>query len=485
MLFMGIDAGTQGVRAVAADENGRVVASESCSYAGINVSPEPGRFEQSAHDWYAAVVLAVSACVGQLKKQNISAGAIAALGVDGTSGTVLPVDKDKIPLMNAMMYNDMRAGREAALVREKAQALEKKLGYKFNASFALPKILWIRDNLPEVYAKTSLFLHQTDYIVGRLSGEYGVTDYSNALKTGYDLISERWPDVLEALGIGCGRLPRVAAPGKAIGKIQKAAALELGLSEDTVVVAGATDGYASALAAGAVNIGDWASVIGTTLVLKGVTKDLLVDPDGVGYSHKMPSGAYMLGGASNVGGKCLNVRFDRKDFSYYDRFVDSLSPTGVLIYPLTGRGERFPFLDPDAEEFITGDASDKKVLYTALMEGVGFAERLAFDRMQEIGAEVANVIYTSGGACRSDEWLRIRASILQKQLRVPAVIDAAMGSALLAASARFGSLSEAASRMIRFDKIVDPVPEKINRFDELYGAFAAECRARYKMGGRQ
>ena len=190
----------------------------------------------------------------------------------------------------------------------------------------------------------------------------------------------------------------------------------------------------------------------------------------------------MVGGASNVGGRCLNARFGTDRFKYFDQFVDALSPTGVLIYPLTGTGERYPFVDSQAKEFIVGDVSQENVLYTALMEGVGYVERLGYELNMRSGCTVGDVIFTSGGACKSDEWLRIRASILNRSLKVPAVVDAAMGMVLIAASAHFGDLPTAAENMLTFVKVVDPVQEKVARYDEAYQRFYEECKKQFAMG---
>lgn len=483
MLFMGIDIGTQGVRTVIVNEKGNVLASEASAFRDINIAKQPGYYEQSAEDWWLAAAQTVKACTVRISSLGFSAEDISTISIDGTSGTIVPLDTEYKPLCNAFMYNDMRASAEALQVHEAFSELEKSQGFRFNASFSLPRILWIRNNLPEIYSRAKIFAHQADYIAGRLCGEYCVSDYSNALKTGYDLVENKWPEELEKLGLDNGKLPVIVPPGSPIARISGKAAEQLGLSGKTQVVGGSTDGYASALAAGAVRVGDWASIIGTTLVLKGITEKLVIDPAGSGYSHKLPSGAWMFGGASNIGGRCLNNRFEKAEFALYDKTVDVLSPTGVLCYPLTGKGERFPFVDPEAVEFIVGNAEDRKVLYTALMEGVGFAERLAFERMESLGCNVGSGIFTTGGACRSEEWLRIRASLLNRQLKVPAVVDAAMGSAMLAASSHFGSLGAAASALIRIEKVVDPVYEKVQRFNELYGRFYEECRKRYRLGG--
>lgn len=470
MLFMGIDIGTQGVRAVVADSRGQVCAGASEGFRKLNCAAEEGYYEQEADSWWEAVRAVLGKCMEQLKLHGRSGEEISAVSIDGTSGTVLPLDSQYRPLSPALMYNDMRSKEQAYKTHRVGIALEEKMGLRFNASFALPKFLWIKENMPEVYEKTEIFVHQSDYITGKLTGEYRITDYSNALKSGYDLVEDCWPDFIQnVLGIEINRLPKVIAPGYKIAEVLPDIAKEFGFSKKTAVVAGATDGYASALAAGAVKAGDWASIIGTTLVLKGVTEKLMIDPAGSSYSHKLPSGCWMLGGAANIGGRCLNDYFPGESFETMNRTVMHHVPTGVISYPLHGRGERFPFLDPDATALFLGDISDREVHYTAIMEGVAYAERLAFERMISCGAPVGEVIYTTGGACKSKEWLKIRASVLNHRLVVPREVDAAMGCAILAASTScYHSLEEASAEMINFAEVIDPDEKLTGRYEELY-----------------
>lgn len=476
MLFMGIDAGTQGVRCVVSDAAGQLAAAKSVPFETLNIARTEGWLEQSPAHWQAAAEAAITGCTAQLRQQGLPAEEIRAISVDGTSGTILALDAGHRPLTDGIMYNDPRARAEAARVHAALAGQEAKLGYRFGASFSLPRALWVKEHLPEVYGKTALFAHQSDYVAGLLCGEYAVSDYSNALKTGYDLLDGRWPgEIASALGIDTEKLPRIVRPGAPIAPVTSEAAARLGLSEKTMVVGGSTDGYASALAAGAVKPGRWASVIGTTFVLKGVTEQLVLDPSGASYSHRLPSGAWLLGGAGNIGGRTLNAAAAGRDFDALNAEAEALVPTGVRCYPLPGRGERFPFVDPACEPFYVGDVFGGK-LYPAVMEGVAFAERLALERMAKLGCPVGDVLYAAGGACRSELWLRIRASVLGRQIRVPAVVDAAMGSALLAASGEFGGLEHAAEAMIRYDRTVDPDPALAAPYAEIYARFLDDVR---------
>ena len=478
MLYMGVDVGTQGVRCVVSDETGRLAAAKSVPFRTINLASVPGWQEQSPADWQAAAEGAIADCVKQLRDAGHDPGEIRAISIDGTSGTIVALDKDHRPLTQGIMYNDPRAGAQAARAHAALGDQEKKLGYKFGASYSLPRIMWVREERPEVYEKTTLFAHQADYIAGLLCGEFAASDYSNALKTGYDLLDGRWPEGFAALGVDIEKLPRIVRPGEPIAPVSRQAADRLGLSTDTLVTGGSTDGYASALAAGAVSAGRWASIIGTTFVLKGVTGSLVIDPNGSSYSHRLPSGEWLLGGASNIGGRALNAAAAGRDFAALDAEAEAMIPTGVRSYPLFGRGERFPFVDPACEPFYVGDVTGGR-LYPAVMEGVGFAERLAYDHMIHLGCKVGDTVYTTGGACRSDLWLRIRSAILDRRLKVPAVVDAAMGSALLAASGDMGGLGEAAARMITYVKTVEPDPALADAYRDIYGRFLTDMQKLY------
>ena len=479
MLYMGIDVGTQGVRCVVSDGAGGIVAARSVPFERLNIAETAGWYEQSPDDWQAAAEGAIRGCVSDMKDAGLDPAAVAVISIDGTSGTILALDAAHRPLTRGIMYNDPRARAQAARVHAALAAQEAKLGYRFGASFSLPRILWVMENLPEVYERTAVFAHQADYVAGLLCGEFAVSDYSNALKTGYDLADGRWPgEIASALGIDIARLPRIVRPGAPIAPVTRAAAERLGLSEKTMVVGGSTDGYASALAAGAVRTGCWASIIGTTFVLKGVTEKLVIDPEGSSYSHLLPSGEWLLGGAGNIGGRALNACAAGRDFDALNAASEALIPTGVRCYPLPGRGERFPFVNPDCPPFYIGDIFGGR-LYPAIMEGVGFAERLAFQRMEKLGCAVGDVISTTGGACRSPLWLRIRASILNRQLKVPQVVDAAMGSALLAASDAMGGLACAAESMVRTRSVVDPDPALVAPYEEIYGQFLEDVRRNY------
>lgn len=276
MFVLGIDVGTQGARVVACDPQG-IVQAQADEPFDLKTTPAlPPRWaEQEPERWWAAVAACLGRIVTTLHQQGYQPEAVQALAVTSTSGTILPIDKNGQALRPAMMYNDSRAQAEAEEVQAAGRELAAALGYRFNASYALAKILWLRRHKPQLFETTHRFIHAADFIVGRLTGEYGVTNFSDALKTGYDILHENWPRFIkDDLGIPFHQLPAVVRPGTVIAQTSPVCRQATGLPAGLPVLAGMTDGCASQISTGAVAPGDWNSTLGTTLVIKGVTAQL-------------------------------------------------------------------------------------------------------------------------------------------------------------------------------------------------------------------
>lgn len=499
-FVIGIDVGTQGARVIACDPQGGVHAQATESFALVSHSELPPRWaEQEPEMWWAAVTTCLRRVIADLRRKY-SPEAIAALAVTSTSGTILPVDAQGNPLRPALMYNDSRAQAEAEEVQAAGSELAAALGYRFNASFALAKILWLRRHEAALFERTHRFIHAADFIVGRLTGEGGLTNFSDALKTGYDVQHEHWPDFIEnRLGIPVDRLPGVVRPGTVIARVSPACAGATGLPAGLPVLAGMTDGCTSQISTGAVAPGDWNSTLGTTLVVKGVTEQLLLDPQGRIYSHRHPAGYWLPGGASNTGGEALALRFPSETWAEFNAQALALAPTDTVIYPLTRLGERFPFAQPAAEGFVLDlksgtlapyppqpdslptlqpsnlPASD----YTAHLEGVGYVERLAYELLAGLGAQIGETLYSAGGATRSRAWSQLRADILGRSLVRPEVTGGAMGAAILAAAGTwYNGLIPAARAMVRLMERVEPRPALAGAYEERYQRFKEVCAAR-------
>ncbi len=486
-LVVGLDVGTQGARAIACDESGDIVAQSSCAFdAAARVANLPaGWFEQDPQAWWRAAAACLSSVASSLPRIGRQAGQIAAIAVDSTSGTVLPVDQAGSALRAAIMYNDTRAQVESRECNDAGRELTGKLGYRFGSSFGLPKVLWLRRNEPDTWRACSKVIHAADYVVGKLTGDHGVSDDSNALKTGYDLVDLRWPDfVSDVLGIERDKLPAVVTAGEPIGRVTAECAALTGLEQGTVVVAGVSDGTAGFIASGASAVGEWNSTIGTTLVIRGISEELIKDPKGRVYCHRHPDGWWLPGGASNVGGECLAKLFPDADYDALNHEAAALIPSGLVCYPLVRPGERLPFVDADVEGFLPGADAEPARLYAACLEGVAFAERWCYELMEDLGAEVGDVIYTTGGGAKSVTWMRIRAAVTTRLIVRPAVTEPAMGAAVVAASRTlYSSLTEASKAMVRRDLVVDPEYRLVAAYEARYRQFRAECAARGLGGG--
>jgi sugar (pentulose or hexulose) kinase len=483
VILLGIDVGTQGARVLACDPQGAVLAQAGEAFAARPPGELPaGWFEQHPDDWWTATTACLRRVVGLLANGGHAPAAIAGLSVASTSGSVCLVDAAGQPQGPALMYNDARAVAEAQEVSAAGAALEAKLGYRFASSYALPKLLWLKRHQPARFEAARHILSPTDFIVGRLSGQFDVSDYNNALKTGFDLLDECWPEFIERdLGIPRERLPHIVAPGTPVGQVTEQAAAATGLAAGTPVLAGTTDGCAAQVSTGAVAPGEWNSTLGTTLVLKGVTRSLLRDPLGRIYCHRHPDGYWLAGGASNVGGECIAQRFPAAHLERLNAAALAHAPSDLIIYPLVARGERFPFVRPQAQGFTLGDSAgaSEEMLYTAYLEGVGYVERLAYETLHGLGAELGDAIYAAGGATGSGAWLQLRADILGRALWVPRAGGSAMGAAIVAAAgALYGGIVPAAQAMVRIEAHVEPRPALRAQYDERYARFCAACRER-------
>jgi xylulokinase len=478
-LAVGIDVGTGGVRALVVSMNGTVVSQSSVPFETEVVRPQRGRHEQRPEIWWGAVCQATSKLVADLRDVGRSTEQLAAVSVDGTSGTVVALDAGGTPLRSALMYNDPRATEEAEELNHLAGPFCHKLGYQFKSSFALAKVLWIAKHEPQTFEKTARFAHQADYIGGRMSGELGVTDYSNALKTGYDLVEERWPDWIRSLPGVRERLPRVVPPATTIGSVSAEAAAATSLPPGIPVVAGATDGTAACLASGARRPGDYNTTLGTTLVFKGLSQRICRHPQGLIYCHKLPGGLWLPGAASNTGGEWIPTFFPDDDPQEMDTFAEPRLPGRYVAYPLVREGERFPFLSEFARGFCLPEPDSPEDRYAAYLVGVALVERLAYDVMEDVSGTSGGDVFSTGGGSRSDIWMQCRADALGRVVHRPACPESAFGSAVLAAAgAATDSVPHAIEEMVRIQKSFGPDPHKTEAYEGLFQQFREELEKR-------
>lgn len=414
-LYIGIDLGTSGCRAMGVDGAGQLQGQADTPL------PEPlrhgPRAEQSPERWWQGVRDTLAALLTQ-----IPADSVQALAVDGTSGTLLLADERGEPLGPALMYNDGRSQAEAQRITEFAP----KESAAHSASSALAKLLHLNPSPDAAYA-----LHQADWIIGKLSGRFGVSDENNCLKLGFDTIHKCWPDWLDNLGVRRDLLPRVVFPGTPVGTITAELAHEFGLPPETLVVAGTTDSTATFMATGAGEIGEAVTSLGSTLVMKVIADRPIFSPAHGVYSQPLGD-RWLVGGGSNSGGAVLLHYFSRDQLQEMTPELKPEQPTGLNYYPLLTPGERFPIAESQLVPQLTPRPEDDVVFFQAMLEGMARIERQGYQLLAELGASYPVSIRSAGGGSRNPPWNVIRQNMLGVPLLPATQQEAAYGSALLA-----------------------------------------------------
>ncbi|WP_192251034.1 FGGY-family carbohydrate kinase [Mesorhizobium silamurunense] len=411
-LAIGIDVGTSGSRAVAMRPDFSIAARAAAPL---------DRFGANGRDpavWWAAVEATLKELLS-----GVDRAAVRAIAVDGTSGTVLPVDGAGRPLAEPLMYND-KVSDDAMLAAIARTAPETSAAH--GATSGLAKALWFQ-RMPGVHA----VLHQADWIGGQFSDRFDVSDENNSLKTGYDAEERRWPDWIAETGMRLTLLPGVARPGSVTGRLTAAAADLFGLRREVAVVAGTTDGCASFLATGAADAGDGVTALGSSLTIKMLSDRPIFAPRYGIYSHRLGD-AWLAGGASNTGGKVLAQHFPLARIVELSAAIDPAAETGLDYYPLGAAGERFPIADPSLQpRLLPRPESDAEYL-KAMLEGIAAIEALGYQRLAELGAPRLTSVRSVGGGAANAAWTEIRRRKLGVDFLPALSDDAAAGTARLA-----------------------------------------------------
>lgn len=418
-LFVGIDLGTSGCRAVAMDQTLAPVAATATTLPPPQRQAE--RCEQDAELWWQAVETVLSELV-----THIDPAAIRALAVDGTSGSLLLCDAEGMPLAPALLYNDARAREEADRIAAAAPPASGAHG----ASASLAKLLYLQARLDCSRARYAL--HQAEWIAARLTGRYGMGDENNCLKLGYDIEARRWPDWLERLAVERRWLPAVVAPGTPLGPPAPAVRRRFGLTADCRVLAGTTDGVAAFLATGAARIGEAVTSLGSTLVLKIISPRPVFAPRYGVYSHRLGK-HWLAGGASNSGGAVLRQHFSQEALDALTPQLAPNHPTGLDYYPLPAPGERFPRCDPNLPPRLTPRPAEPLRFFQGMLEGMTRIEAEGYRLLAALGAPAPVSVRTLGGGAGNAAWRQLRARALQVPQLPPRYGEAAYGTALLAA----------------------------------------------------
>jgi xylulokinase len=480
-VVVGLDLGTGGVRAIAVNLQGQVIAKETRSYPLL--TPQPGWTEQNPSDWVEASLDALFDVAQQLDGYRIIA-----LGLSGQMHGMVPLDAEGRVIRPAILWNDQRTGKavdtiEAIIPR---QELIQRTGNPAITGFGLPKLVWLRTEEPQAYARLWQILLPKDYIGYVLTGE-SVTEPSDASGVGcLNLTTRQWDtDILNALNINPALFPSVVESTAIAGRLKSDIAARVGLPAGLPVVAGGGDNAAAAIGLGisSSNLNRGSLSIGTSGVIFAACQRPIPDPEGrVHLFCHVDGGYHQLGVTLAAGG---SLRWYRDTFAPNAPYTDLMEMAerslpgsrGILFLPHLS-GERSPHLDPDTRGAWVNLslAHTQPDIIRAVLEGVAFSLRAALEVISAI-APVHQLLATGGGA-RSNIWLRILADILQTELIAPKAEEGAAYGAAILAMVGVGAYSnlEAAFKILPQDASVvqpeaNPVYEAgFKRYKLLYEA---------------
>lgn len=412
---LGIDFGTSGARAIVLDAAGQIQAQAS---EVLSKPHQPGLWRSTLFQLLQTLPL-------KLRQQ------VGAIAVNGTSSTVLICDEWGEPLSEGLMYNDDRAKGLIPTLEQIAPSQHPVI----SSTASLAKLLWLKQQ--PTWAQAKYFLHQADWIAALLHGQWGWSDYHNALKLGYDVGDLRYPDWLLALADVLPLLPQVVAPGEVVGKVQETIAQNWGFPRDCLVCAGTTDSIAAFLASGVTQPGEAVTSLGSTLVLKLLSTERVDDSRYGVYSHRLGD-LWLVGGASNTGGAVLRNFFTDKELDQFSKEIDPNQRTGLNYYPLLRPGDRFPVNDPELEPRLEPRPASPVVFLQGLLEGIAQIEAQGYHRLRSLGATPLTAVQTAGGGSVNQTWTAIRQMHLKVPIRRSAQTEAAYGTAQLALKTLLG-----------------------------------------------
>ncbi len=411
-VALGIDIGTSGARASAVDRDGNPVGFAAAPFRS------PDELRQPA-SWWDRVKEAVERLA---EKTDFSS--IEGVAVDGTSGSVLALDAANEPTGSVLMYNDPCPDASVVdRIAREAPAGSTALG----ANSGLARAIYLSHE-----KGVDAVIHQADWILMKLGCPGRISDENNALKTGFDLSAERWPQWIEAAGMDVARLPGVVRAGVRIAPVQ-GYLQDLGLSTNAWFHAGTTDGCASFLATGASATGDAVTALGSTIVLKLASDGPISAPDYGVYSHRVGH-FWLVGGASNSGGNVLRALIGDDRLDDLTRKIDPDRKMDLDYYPLLRPGERFPINDAHYPPRLTPQPADDGDFFQAILEGMTEIERLGYQRLRELGSPALRSLRTVGGGARNPAWTKMRARALGVETPPSRSLEAAVGTAALVLS---------------------------------------------------
>ncbi len=480
-FLLGLDISTTGAKALLIDGAGAVIGSAT---SPLHLStPRPLWSEQDPADWWAGMAASIRRL---LAEQRVTGADIVAVGLTGQMHGLVLLDASGAVLRPAILWNDQRTGPQCDAMRQRLgrERLIRITGNDALPGFTAPKVLWVQQNEPLVYAQARHMLLPKDYIRFKLTGDYAMDKADGAGTILFDLQARAWsPDVLAALEIPAEWLPPTFEGPEVTGVISEAAAAETGLRAGTPVVGGGGDQAAQAVGVGAVQPGVIALTLGTSGVVFATTPSALVQPEGRlhAFCHAVPGRWHFMGVMLSAAGSLQWYRDALAPGAPFDDLVAEAAgipagSEGLLFLPYL-TGERTPHPDPLARGAWVGLTirHSRPHLTRSVLEGVAFGIRDSFTLIQGAGLGSIGQVRVSGGGARSVLWRQIMADVLGVELvTVNTTEGAAYGAALLAAvgAGLYATVEEACSATIQVTGRTEPGPS-VASYAQVYPLYQA------------
>ncbi|HLY13436.1 MAG TPA: xylulokinase [Candidatus Limnocylindrales bacterium] len=478
-FVLGIDVSTTATKAVLIDEAGRVHATGASEYEFE--TPRPLWSEQAPALWWTAAQAAIRAV---LASPGVVPAEVAAVGLTGQMHGAVLLDRADEVLRPAILWNDQRTGPECELIRQAvgARRLIEITGNDALTGFTAPKLVWVRDHEPEVWARIAHVLLPKDYVRLRLTGDHAVDAADGAGTLLFDLARRTWSsEVVAALGIDPGWLPPVFEGPAVTGSISAAASAATGLRPGTPVVAGGGDQAANAVGVGVVAPGTMALSLGTSGVVFAPTDRPIFDSLGRvhAFCHALPGRWHFMSVMLSAAGSLRWFRDTIAPGVEFGELAEAAAEVpagagGLLFLPYLS-GERSPHPDPLARGAFVGLtlSHDRRHLTRAVLEGVAFGLRDGLDLMRAAGLSAPNQIRASGGGTASPLWRQILADVLDAEIAtVDTTEGAAYGAGLLAAVGQgwYPDVEAATTELVHATPTAEPSRE-LARYAQLHAIY--------------
>ena len=474
MLFIGVDLGTSAVKLLLMDEEGDIKKIVSREYPLF--FPHPGWSEQKPEDWFAQSMEGIKELTAECDKSQV-----AGISFGGQMHGLVALDAEDNVIRPAILWNDGRTGEETdylntVIGKDKLSAYTANIAF---AGFTAPKILWMKKNEPENFAKIAKIMLPKDYLAYKLSGSFctDVSDASGMLLM--DVKNRCWSkEMLDICGITEEMLPKLYESYEVVGTLKEDIAKELGLPAEVKVIAGAGDNAAAAVGTGTVGDGRCNISLGTSGTIFISSKNFGVDEHNALHSFAHADGYYHLMGCMLSAASC-NKWWNEEilkttDFAAEQAGIQKLGENNVFFLPYL-MGERSPHNNPDARAMFIGMSMDttREDMTQAVLEGVAFGLRDSLEVARSLGIKIERTKICGGGA-KSPLWKKIIANVMNLKVDVIESEEGpGYGGAMLAAvgCGEYDSVQEAADQLVKVVDTVEPDAKLVAKYEAKYQQF--------------